>query len=234
MRVLQCSQSCCMMTCQIHLKSEQESKYLTTLMALFRYFLYWTAYPFCLDVCVTHLLQRRLLSLKQNRLDWVIKTYFSQNTNQQTVFLLSSKSPRKRHIQGVLLATRLWLLLLMGGPQGVQKRCSTVAQPGTSAKFNTVLLQYWMAPPNRPEVGNSEQMQFLWICSLLGVYLTFFHLFIWSYWVLTQPKKGSSSRAEKSKSNILWKTETVGAVQPGEEKAPGRLSSSLSMYNGGL
>lgn len=172
--VLQCSQSCCMRICQIHLKSEHESKYLTTFMALFRYFLYLTAQPFYLCVCVTHLLQRRLLSLKQNRLVWVIKSYFSQNANQQTIFLLSSKSPRKRHIQGILLATSLPLLLLAGGPQGVQKCCSGIVLPGTS----TVLLQYWMAPPNRPEVGNSEQMQFLWIFSYLWSIWLFVCLFV--------------------------------------------------------
>lgn len=153
MRVLQRSQSCCMRICQIHLKSEQESKYLTTLMALFRYFLCLTAHPFCLGVCVNHLLQKRLFFLKQNKLVWVIKTYFSQNTDQQTIFLLSSKSPRKPHIQGILLAAWLLLLLLVGGPQGVQKLCGNNVLPGTSAELTTVLLQYWMTPRNRPEMA---------------------------------------------------------------------------------
>lgn len=68
LRVLQHSRSCYMRTCQIHLKSEEESKYLTTLLSLFRYFLHSAAQPFDLGVCATHLCQRRLVSLKQNRL----------------------------------------------------------------------------------------------------------------------------------------------------------------------
>lgn len=68
LRVLQHSRSCYMRTRQIHLKSEEESKYLTALLSLFRYFLHSAAQPFDLGVCATHLLQRRLLSLKQNRL----------------------------------------------------------------------------------------------------------------------------------------------------------------------
>lgn len=179
MRVLQRSQSCCMRICQIHLKSEQESKCLTTLMALFRYFLYVAAHSFYLGVCVTPLLQRRLLSLKQNKLVWVIKPYFSQDTNQQNIFLLSSKSPQKRHIQGILLAASLLLLLLVGGPQGVPKLCGTIVLPGTSAELNTLSRQYWVAPPNRPEVailnkcnsrGFSIYLGSIWLFSLF-VYL---------------------------------------------------------------
>lgn len=165
-RVLQRSQSCCMRVCQNHLKSEQESKYLTTLMVLFRYFLYLTAHPFYLGVCVTHLLRRRLYSLKQNRLVWVIKTCFSQNPNPETfliVLWIPKETSHPRHSAGHMVAAPF----ACGWSTRCSKRCSVIVQPRISAELSTVFLQDWMASPNRPEVVNSEQMLFLWIFSYL-------------------------------------------------------------------
>lgn len=45
-------------------------------------------------------------------------------------------------MQGILLATSLLPLLLVGGPQGVRNCHSTIVLPGASAELNTVLLQY--------------------------------------------------------------------------------------------
>lgn len=150
-------------------------------MALFRYIVYLTAQLFYLGVCLTHLLQRGMLSLKQNRLVRVVIIYFSQSTNQQNIFLLSSKSPRKHHIQGIPLATWLLLLLLVGGPQGVQKHRGTIVLVEARAELNTVLLKYWMASPNRPKIGNSEQMQCLRIFNYLGSIWPFVYLKILSF-----------------------------------------------------
>lgn len=100
----------------------------------------------------------------------MIKTYFSQNTNQKPIFLLSSKNPRKCLIQGIPLATFLLLLCLVDGPQGAQKHCSTIELPGKSAELKMVLLQYHVVPLKRSEVLYPKPMKLLGISDTLCLF----------------------------------------------------------------
>lgn len=119
----------------------------------------------------------------------MIKTYFSQNTNQQTIFLLSSKNPRRYLIQGIPLATFLLLLFLVDGSQGAQKHCSTIELPGTSAELNMVLLQYHIVPLKRSEVLYPKQIKLLEISDTLCLFDYLFVYLMLLCFKTTQKKK---------------------------------------------
>lgn len=69
-RVLQRSQSCCMKICQIHLESEQESKYLTTLYGSFQVLSVLNSSPILLRcLCYSFASEKAVLSqAEQTRL----------------------------------------------------------------------------------------------------------------------------------------------------------------------
>lgn len=114
-----------------------------------------------------------MVSLKQNRFVWVIKTCFSQNTNQLTTSYCPL-NPQGNVTQKAFCWPHGCCSLLVGGPQSAGNRCGTVVLQG-ELQSHPVLMWHWAASENRPGVrasGHKQPMDFsvtwcLWLLFLL-------------------------------------------------------------------